>query len=177
MTNVSVPTGVPLWKLRAEVRESSAEEVAKRFRLGFLLLSRVSSSTSENMRRSKVDTDVMTTGKRAMMLIPLVRRDDAPYDVVTIGRSPNSDVMLDEASISRLHAYVHDEDGEAFLMDAGSSNGTVVNGKPISRRGEGKPTALKDGDRVELGDVAVNYVTPTAAVELVMTVSKLRGED
>jgi len=74
-------------------------------------------------------------------------------DVTTIGRHPDSDVVLTCPSSSGRHAVVKSTEEGVFVQDLGSSNGTRVNGAEIEE------AVLKDGDRVGFGDVqAVFYV-------------------
>jgi len=48
-----------------------------------------------------------------------------------IGRSPNSDVVLDQPEVSRTHALVYRQDTQTFIADLGSSNGTWVDGQRV----------------------------------------------
>ena len=68
--------------------------------------------------------------------------------LLTIGRSSANDVVLDDPSISRSHARLRWERGQAFLEDLGSRNGSMVNGLPVS-----KPQAAEPGDAILLGAV------------------------
>ena len=60
-------------------------------------------------------------------------------------------IELDDASISARHAVIECRQGAWWLTDAGSSNGTYVNGKRIHE------TALHDGDRLQLGEVGAIF--------------------
>jgi len=73
-------------------------------------------------------------------------------DVLTIGRSPHSDLFLDDVTVSRHHARVlHDETG--FLVeDLNSLNGTYVNRKRIERH------PLFDGDEVQIGKFKLAFL-------------------
>lgn len=68
-------------------------------------------------------------------------------DVTTIGRHPDSDVVLTCPSSSGRHAVIKSSEDGYFVQDVGSSNGTRVNGAEIEE------ALLKDGDRVGFGDV------------------------
>lgn len=68
-------------------------------------------------------------------------------DVVTIGRHPDSNVVLTCPSSSGRHAVIKVTEGGVYVQDLGSSNGTRVNGAEIEE------ALLKDGDRVGFGDV------------------------
>ena len=64
-----------------------------------------------------------------------------------IGRTPQNDVMFPEDSVSRQHAIIQKtQDGQYYLLDVGSSNGSFVNGGRIS-----VPMSLKDGDLIQIG--------------------------
>ncbi|MCB0833406.1 MAG: FHA domain-containing protein [Bacteroidetes bacterium] len=51
-----------------------------------------------------------------------------------IGRSIDSHIVIDNSSISRHHASVGIRNGQAFVRDAGSTNGTLVNGERIGAK-------------------------------------------
>jgi pSer/pThr/pTyr-binding forkhead associated (FHA) protein len=64
-----------------------------------------------------------------------------------IGRSPDNDIVLSDAKVSRHHAVITD-DGSTFLMtDLGSANGVRVRGQRID-----PSTELGEGDRIRIGD-------------------------
>ena len=66
-------------------------------------------------------------------------------DVVNAGRHPDSEIFLDDVTVSRRHAEFH-RTGETFTVsDVGSLNGTYVNRDRIDR------VQLKDGDEVQIG--------------------------
>lgn len=74
-------------------------------------------------------------------------------DVVTLGRDPMHGVVLDEdRRVSRTHAELRLRDGQWLLIDVGSSNGTSVNDRPVTRH------PLRDGDRVQLGGTVLTYL-------------------
>lgn len=82
-------------------------------------------------------------------------------EVTTVGRHPESDVVLTCPSSSGRHAVIKAADGGYYVNDLDSSNGTRVNGAEIEE------ALLKDGDRVGFGDVqAVFYAgNPPAVLE------------
>ena len=80
-------------------------------------------------------------------------------DVTTIGRHPDSDVVLTCPSSSGRHATIKTTEKGVYVQDLGSSNGTRVNGAEIEE------ALLKDGDRVGFGDVqAVFYAGDAPSV-------------
>ncbi len=66
-------------------------------------------------------------------------------DVVNAGRHPDSEIFLDDVTVSRRHAEFH-RSGDTFTVsDVGSLNGTYVNRDRIDR------VQLQDGDEVQIG--------------------------
>lgn len=57
---------------------------------------------------------------------------ETPKSVVTLGRSPNRDVMIPHESISRSHCKIELEKGMFYITDLGSSNGTFIDGKRLT---------------------------------------------
>jgi pSer/pThr/pTyr-binding forkhead associated (FHA) protein len=73
-------------------------------------------------------------------------------DNMHIGRSPASDILLDDASVSRRHALVTKRGDTTVILDDRSLNGVQVNGVRVSE------AELKDGDVVLVGHVTMRYV-------------------
>jgi hypothetical protein len=78
---------------------------------------------------------------------------EAPEGRFDIGRSTECHLVLDDPSVSRLHATIHNEDGRLTVEDRGSRNGVVVNGTRISGR-----QVLGDGDRISFGQQSLRVV-------------------
>lgn len=66
-------------------------------------------------------------------------------DLITIGRHPDSDIFLDDITVSRRHAEVVRVSGSFEVTDAGSLNGTYVNQVLVER------AVLADGDELQIG--------------------------
>jgi pSer/pThr/pTyr-binding forkhead associated (FHA) protein len=67
-------------------------------------------------------------------------------DVVTVGRHPDSDIFLDDISVSRRHATFTRTDGQYVVSDLGSLNGSYVNRDRIDT-----DVVLSGGDEVQIG--------------------------
>lgn len=65
----------------------------------------------------------------------------------TIGRKPHNDIVIDHLAVSSQHAVLRSEQGELWIEDLKSTNGTYVNGQAVSRR------RLAHRDVIELGKV------------------------
>jgi pSer/pThr/pTyr-binding forkhead associated (FHA) protein len=66
-------------------------------------------------------------------------------DVVTVGRHPDSDIFLDDITVSRRHAEFRRDEGRFWVHDVGSLNGTYVNGE------RAEDQLLETGDEVQIG--------------------------
>ncbi|HLG19545.1 MAG TPA: GGDEF domain-containing protein [Bdellovibrionota bacterium] len=66
-----------------------------------------------------------------------------------IGRSEQSDIFIDDPDVSRNHAKIEVLNDSIIVQDLGSTNGTLVNGKAITRH------QLMDGDRVQVGNLTI----------------------
>lgn len=75
-------------------------------------------------------------------------------DVLTIGRSPHSDIFLDDVTVSRHHARVIRDESGFLVEDLNSLNGTYVNRKRIERH------RLADGDELQIGKFKLAFVEP-----------------
>ena len=69
---------------------------------------------------------------------------------VVVGRSPSSDIVIDEPYVSATHARFTLQGPAIVLEDLKSTHGTLVNGHPI-----GQPVTLRDGDDVQVGDTVL----------------------
>lgn len=70
---------------------------------------------------------------------------------MTIGRRPDSDVFLDDITVSRDHALLIHRSDHWHLDDCGSLNGTYVNRKRIDSQ------LLEDGDEVQIGKYKLTF--------------------
>ena len=87
--------------------------------------------------------------------IVLFALGDRDGQSLRIGRSPASDILLDDPSVSRRHAVLVHRGGRAVLLDDRSLNGVFVND---ARVGE---ATLSDGDAIVIGHVSLRYVEVT----------------
>jgi len=78
-------------------------------------------------------------------------------DLLTIGRSESADIKIDGDFISRIHARVLRIGMDTVIEDAGSKNGTRVNGEEVTRH------VLKHGDLIRVGSVNFRLVDSNAA--------------
>ncbi len=85
-------------------------------------------------------------GPRAGETLPIDRLGS-----LTIGRDSENDLVIDDQAVSREHCRV-DYDGEFYwVVDKDSHNGTVVNGRSVTK------SMLFDGDVIKIGHVHVQF--------------------
>jgi hypothetical protein len=68
-----------------------------------------------------------------------------------LGRSPDNDIILRDPATSGHHARVERRGDQFWIVDLGSTNGTLVNGEPIQEK------ELSNGDRITIGQNSVNF--------------------
>ncbi|NLV80087.1 MAG: FHA domain-containing protein [Rhodococcus sp.] len=69
------------------------------------------------------------------------------------GRHPDSDIFLDDVTVSRRHAEFRQDEGDFQVVDVGSLNGTYVNREPVDS------AVLANGDEVQIGKFRLVFLT------------------
>src|SRR6516225_10233395 len=72
-------------------------------------------------------------------------------ETITIGRMKGNTIVIEDSSISLMHARITRKNGEFYLKDLNSTNGTVVNGQPITE------ARLRDLDRIRFADISSQF--------------------
>jgi len=75
-----------------------------------------------------------------------------PATGLVIGRRIDTDLMIDDSSVSRRHAQIVRRGGAWYVADLGSRNGTTLNGQPVARE-----VRLFDADVLQLGDAILTF--------------------
>jgi pSer/pThr/pTyr-binding forkhead associated (FHA) protein len=73
--------------------------------------------------------------------------------ITSAGRHPDSDIFLDDVTVSRRHAEFRLENNEFHVVDVGSLNGTYVNREPVDS------AVLANGDEVQIGKFRLVFLT------------------
>jgi pSer/pThr/pTyr-binding forkhead associated (FHA) protein len=103
-----------------------------------------------------VPTAALASDRRVPLQLRVVEpseRRGRSYELgpeVTLGRSPRCIVHLDDRFASGVHARVFERNGELWLEDLGSTNGTWLNDDRLVA-----PTRLQRGDRVKVGSTVL----------------------
>jgi len=120
--------------------EAAEDLTTGRFRIRSRSQARVTgSATHTQVRRARATLEV--NGTRHPLQAP----------GLVIGRGTEADVRLPDTGVSRKHVDVVVEDGVAVAEDLGSTNGTLVNGRRITRQ------PLADGDVLRIGHSVLVY--------------------
>ena len=72
---------------------------------------------------------------------------------LTVGRAAGCQVTIDDTYASQLHARVFARDGQMFVEDLGSTNGTYLNSKKVHG-----PQVMRRGDRLQVGNTVMELV-------------------
>jgi len=91
-----------------------------------------------------------------------VMRCELTGDDLTIGRSSDADLTIEQPQVSRKHAVIGFSDGHYFLQDLESSYGTRLNG---ARLRPNEPCHLEPGDKITIGKVELSFGAEVQAPE------------
>jgi|HubBroStandDraft_4_1064222.scaffolds.fasta_scaffold25733_2 two-component system cell cycle response regulator len=76
-----------------------------------------------------------------------------------VGRAVEATIRLEDDGVSRRHAKICQADGEVWVEDMRSANGTIVNGQTVERR------VLRDGDKIQMGSTTILKFTYSDRLE------------
>jgi pSer/pThr/pTyr-binding forkhead associated (FHA) protein len=158
-------SGIPVSDLRSDARILSVADFEERHGSAFLLLTAADLATPTGPATTEVrlalddGAPADSTASLALVAFPIRRTGRAVGHLITVGRASNNDVAIPDLSISRFHAFLKPRtDGGWQLQDAGSTNGTTVNGRAVPQQGQGAPVDLSAGDDVRLGQVDLTFL-------------------
>jgi hypothetical protein len=113
---------------------------------------------------NEADKTILRSGPPQQGALGIVRVEEGKepgriYEVrkesLSIGRSRESDIFLEDLAVSRLHAsIVNMGNGNYALKDEGSANGTKVNGQLVNKY---QTYPLQEGDRIQLGQTVLVF--------------------
>lgn len=162
----SAGSGKPLESYRDDARALAPADFETRHGDAYLLLSAVqprSARDTFSTHLALLGEEEGNTGALTTWVYPL----RSAQHLITLGRSHESDVVIPDRSVSRRHALIkRGDDGRFVVLDAGSSNGTSVNGRNVLARGAGPPSPLAPGDTLRLGSLEFTFVHTAALREM-----------
>ena len=91
-------------------------------------------------------------------IYPLVKREynSGVRTTFSVGRVDGNDMIMPDLAISKQHALLKIQRGNYWIQDGGSTNGTTVNGKRVTR----KPKPIRDGDIVGFARYEFTFISP-----------------
>jgi type II secretory pathway predicted ATPase ExeA len=120
--------------------------------------------TSEGIEAIAESNPGETKEEQALLLVSTQGAPDGVVPLmatrILLGRSELADVRIDSAFVSRYHSLIVRENGQDLLIDLGSTNGVLVNGRRVVR------AVLKHRDLVQVGPSRVTYLNPAIAPPL-----------
>jgi hypothetical protein len=170
-------SGVSIRDLRADARALARGEFEQRHGRVFLLLSATEFAAPRPLMSTEIgmagQARMESTASLSLVVYPVRRTGRSAGHLITLGRAPDNDVVVPDASISRFHAYVKEgANREWLIQDAGSTNGTAVNGHSVPRQGSGSPVELSSGDDVRLGQVELTFLDAEALLSFALQVER-----
>jgi adenylate cyclase len=103
---------------------------------------------------------MQSAGNAAKLIVTLEGKPESVVELMdrlTIGRSTNNQLVVDDQKASRSHAEIrHLGGGRYRISDVGSANGTWINGRRLT-----VPKELEDGDQIMIGSVNIKFVAPS----------------
>lgn len=115
---------------------------------------------NQNMMGGESDRTVLRpTGALGIVTISEGKDLGRVYEIrkneLSIGRSRESDIFLEDLAVSRLHAKIQNMgNGTYALKDEGSANGTKVNGQLVNKY---QTYQLQEGDKIQLGQTVLVF--------------------
>ena len=82
----------------------------------------------------------------------VIKEVELTKERTTLGRRPYNDIVIDNLAVSGEHAVIHMTDDGVEIEDVGSTNGTYVNAKAVTRQ------ELRNGDIIEVGKYKIRFL-------------------
>jgi hypothetical protein len=171
----AIGSGQRIENFREDARGLGAEAFEDRHGGGFMILTaagfkfdRANTSTEMILLDAHEEAGERTAGV-SVLVFPIRARKASHTHLITVGRTSKNDVAIPDVSVSRFHAYFkRGRDGRYQVLDAGSTNGTTVNGLSVPSQSAGSPVDLKTGDSVRLGQTDFTFLKAEALREFVL---------
>lgn len=156
--------------LAGELKKRGPESFKNRYPHPFLVVvflpPKESDREEHHTRKASLSDYIPRKGRLSgMMAVPLVKTSRNVFSSkITVGRATNNDVIIRAQMISKAHAtFVLDDGNVVKLMDMGSANGTMVNGRKLQKR---EMVPVGSGDTVTFWRFVFEYQELDAFVQL-----------
>ncbi|MBC7792598.1 MAG: FHA domain-containing protein [Clostridia bacterium] len=162
----------------ADARSLSAEDFRQRHGDAFLV-HEASASGFKPVPRTKATVAIDTIAENSVGNVPHLKLNFAVFPVrrtgrspfpnfISIGRAKSNDVIIEDESVSKFHAFFRLTDkGDFVLQDGGSKNGTLVDEDIVPDKNKGAPVVVESGMRVRFGNVEMTFMTVPEFSDLV----------
>ena len=120
---------------------------------------RAPGSSTMNTEGSQTATDVPFNPKEDFLVFPVRRKPNSKDEGAWVGQSESNDVVVPEATVSGVHAFIRrDQDNRFYIQDMNSRNGTRVDDEPVPGLGIGPPKELDVAAEVTLGATRLTFL-------------------
>ena len=125
--------------------------------------------TSQNSRKgmtrifsyNQLDNELTLTQAQVLQTFPISRINPVTKTTITIGKSPDNDIVVTDEYVSSYHCKIEYRDSRFFIKDLGSTNGTFVNGKRVVE------AFVDDGTPFEIGQAKLMFVVMKESQEMI----------
>lgn len=109
----------------------------------------------------------------ATRVLPIQKRPGTAFDdMITLGRAPNCDLVIPVPAVSKFHLWFQYDELSWFIVDAGSTNGTAVDGETLEAR---RRHRLEEPAVISVsGEFHYRFVPPAALYHLLSAADRLR---
>jgi DNA-binding winged helix-turn-helix (wHTH) protein len=121
---------------------------------------------------SEVSAEARDRGQPAFILAAAKRRILLFDGSATLGRDPGCNIVIDDPSVSRVHAVLSVTDGQLTVEDRDSKNGTRVDGRKLS-----EASVVRSGQRIAFGTLEAIVVGGDAPAGSTMTLELPKPDD
>jgi hypothetical protein len=104
---------------------------------------------ASDARRRRLEARQQAAAGPAVVLRQNGRSEEFRQEHVVLGRARDADFRVQDPNVSRRHAMIYWDQGRVFLKDLGSTNGTLLNGRPVSSG------VVSSGDIITIGGTHV----------------------
>jgi hypothetical protein len=91
------------------------------------------------------------SGETTLIVLPVRKVQDAFPSMITVGRTSNNDVVIEDVQVSKFHAFFRLNADKLELADAGSRNGTFIGKLRLEGKGPARP--VNQGEAVRFGNL------------------------
>lgn len=116
-----------------------------------------------------VESEMDDSLQTAIFALHKRMRGDGKPNIITIGRSNDNDLVMNDYPISREHAMIRIQSGRYYLNDNHATNGTTVNEQPLV---PGKEVEIKIGDKVGFGRYRFYFLDAKGLHKRILTQGK-----